>query len=90
MIMRSARILCLLLSLPIVVPAQLPEAAPTTLTVRSTLVLAPVLVKTRKGDVVFKLTAEDFLLTDNGAPQNLTLVEDTDSQPLAPDSGVET
>ncbi len=33
--------------------------------------------------MIFKLTASDFLLTDNGVPQALTLDEDTDSQPLA-------
>jgi VWFA-related protein len=63
--------------------AQQTETPPPTLTVRSTLVLAPVLVKTKEGQVIFKLTAADFLLTDNGVRQNLTLVEDTDSQPLA-------
>ena len=54
-----------------------------TLTVRSTLVLAPVLVKSKGGQVVFRLTADDFLLTDNGVPQDIKLVDDTDSQPLA-------
>jgi VWFA-related protein len=47
------------------------------------LVQVPVLVKTKGGDVVFRLIAGDFLLTDNGALQALTLDEDTDSQPLA-------
>jgi VWFA-related protein len=78
-----ACLLCGLLSFASVAAAQQTESSQPTLTVRSTLVLAPVLVKTKGGDVVFKLTANDFLLTDNGVPQNLTLVEDTDSQPLA-------
>jgi VWFA-related protein len=64
-------------------PAQQAETSPPTLTVQSTLVLAPVLVKTRRGREIFRLTADDFRLTDNGVPQNLTLVQDTDSQPLA-------
>src|ERR1017187_4193237 len=81
--MRPACFFCLFLSLAAVAPAQQTETVPPTLTVRSTLVLAPVLVKSRGGQVIFKLTADDFLLTDNGVPQNLTLVEDTDSQPLA-------
>jgi len=53
------------------------------LTVRSDLVLVPALVKTKAGEVVFSLTADDFILTDNGAPQSLRLEPDTDSQPLA-------
>ena len=54
-----------------------------TLTVRSTLVQVPVLVKNKAGRVVFDLTADDFLVTDNGVRQKTTLDEDTDSQPLA-------
>ena len=50
---------------------------------RSTLVEVPVLVKTKAGHVIFKLSANDFDLTDNGVPQELTLDQDTDSQPLA-------
>jgi VWFA-related protein len=46
-------------------------------------VQVPVLVKTRGGQVIFKLTADDFILTDDGTPQDLTLDQDTDSQPLA-------
>ncbi len=54
-----------------------------TLTVRSTVVLVPALVKTKKGDVVFSLTASDFSLTDDGVAQRLTLDPDTDAEPLA-------
>jgi VWFA-related protein len=68
---------------PVGAPAQPAETVPPRLTVRSTLVLAPVLVKNRRGQVISKLTADDFDLTDNGVPQDVTLVEDTDSQPLA-------
>jgi VWFA-related protein len=49
----------------------------------STLVLVPALVKTQSGETVFSLTADDFMLTDNGVPQTLRLETDTDSQPLA-------
>jgi VWFA-related protein len=49
----------------------------------STVVLVPALVKTKSGETVFSLTADDFILTDNGVPQTLQLVTDTDSQPLA-------
>jgi len=41
------------------------------------------MVKTKSGQVVFELTADDFLVTDNGVPQKLTLEQDTDAQPLA-------
>ena len=51
--------------------------------VRSNLVLVPVLVKTKADEVVFSLTADDFLLTDNGIPQPLQMEPDTDLQPLA-------
>jgi VWFA-related protein len=49
----------------------------------STVVLVPALVKTKSGETVFSLTANDFILKDNGVPQTLQLETDTDSQPLA-------
>lgn len=55
----------------------------TILTVRSNLVLVPALIKTRAGELVFALTANDFVLTDDGVAQPLQLEDDTDSQPLA-------
>jgi VWFA-related protein len=65
-------------------PAQ-PQAEnpPDTITVNSTLVLVPALVKTKSGALVYTLKANDFLLTDDGVPQPLHLDEDTGSQPLA-------
>ena len=82
--MRSACIFAVLLCLAAVgVPAQQSDTGQTVLTVRSTLVEVPVLVKTKGRQVVFKLTVDDFLLTDDGVPQDLTLDQDTDSQPLA-------
>jgi VWFA-related protein len=53
------------------------------LSTRSTLVLAPALVRNRVGDLVFTLTASDFVLTDDGVPQKLTLEQDTGGGPLA-------
>ena len=55
----------------------------TTLKVRSSLVLVPALIKTKRGELVFSLTADDFVLTDDGVPQPLRLEQDTDRQPLA-------
>jgi len=54
-----------------------------TLTVRSSLVIVPTLVKTKSGQLVFTLKADDFTVKDDGIPQKLELEEDTDSQPLA-------
>lgn len=63
--------------------AQQSEATPPSLTVRTTLVMVPVLVTNKAGKVVFGLTADDFVVTDNGVPQQVGLDPDTDSQPLA-------
>ena len=47
------------------------------------LVLVPTLIKTSSGEPVFGLTANDFILTDDGIEQKISLEENTDSQPLA-------
>ena len=60
-----------------------PSSPGSSITVQSTLVLVPALVKTKSGDVVFTSQAHDFSLTDNGVPQRLRLEQDTDGQPLA-------
>jgi VWFA-related protein len=84
--MKSACTVFLLLGLtPLFIWGQQSGTEPDqpTLTVRSTLVQVPVLVKNKTGRVVFELTADDFLVTDNGVRQKTTLDADTDSQPLA-------
>ena len=82
--MRSACTITLLLLLACAaVRAQQTDPVQPTLSVRSTVVLVPALVKTKQGAVVFNLSASDFSLTDDGVPQHLTLDPDTDSQPLA-------
>jgi VWFA-related protein len=53
------------------------------ISVRSTLVLVPALVKTKSGELVFTLKADDFTVKDDGVVQKLRMEEDTDSQPLA-------
>ncbi len=63
--------------------AQQAEDSPTVLSVRSTLVQVPVQVKTKSDKNVFALTADNFILTDNGIPQTITLDDDAGSQPLA-------
>jgi VWFA-related protein len=60
------------------------EANPTsTITVRSSLVIVPALIKTKSGQLVFTLKADDFTVKDDGIPQKLQLEPDTDGQPLA-------
>src|SRR5580704_6709925 len=84
LVTRSAFMLFLLLCLAaVVVNAQQSDNGQPTLTVRSTLVEVPILLKAKGGEVIFGLTADDFLVTDNGVPQHLNLDQDTDSQPLA-------
>ena len=61
----------------------MPQGANNAITVRSDLVLVPVLVKNKSGEPVLSLTANDFIVTDNGVPQSVRLELDTDSQPLA-------
>jgi len=56
--------------------------AQTTLHTTTTLVVVPTLVQTADREVVFSLTAEDFVLTDNGVPQKVTLEEET-KRPLS-------
>jgi VWFA-related protein len=68
-------------------PSQQPDLTPTdqgySITARSTLVLVPALVKTKSGQLVYTLKADDFLLTDDGIAQPLHLEEDNGGQPLA-------
>ena len=81
--MRILFSLVLLLCLDNACLAQEGVTAQPTVTVRSTVVMVPVFVTTRKAQPVFDLVADDFRLTDNGVQQTLTLEQDTDSEPLA-------
>src|SRR5260370_15563125 len=56
--------------------------AQTTLHTTTTLVVVPTLVQTMGKEPVFSLTAADFVLTDNGVPQKVTLEEET-KRPLS-------
>jgi VWFA-related protein len=74
-------------------PTQAPPADPpgataqdqttTTLRTGTSLVLVPALVTTKNSEPVFTLTADDFIVTDDGIPQVLRLEDDSDHQPLA-------
>jgi len=64
-------------------PATSPPSPSAVFTTSTTLVLVPALVRTKSGELVFTLKADDFTLTDNGVEQKLFLEADTDDQPLA-------
>src|SRR3984957_5256709 len=94
--MRSLLTLTLLLSFitPCIAQQSAPPPAPqpapphpappqAKLTVRSNLVMVPVFVTGGDGNVVFGLNQGDFVLTDNGAAQDIRIEDDTDAQPLA-------
>jgi VWFA-related protein len=65
------------------ISAQNSVARSPTLTSRSTLVQVPALVRDKANKLIYALSANDFVLTDDGVPQNLHLEEDTGSEPLA-------
>jgi VWFA-related protein len=56
--------------------------AQTTLHTTTTLVVVPTVVQTQEKAVVFSLTADDFILTDNGVRQKVTLEEES-QRPLS-------
>jgi len=60
-----------------------PSAQVPTLSARSTLVLVPALVRNKAGELVYTLKVSDFVLTDDGVLQKLTLEQDTGGEPLA-------
>lgn len=64
-------------------PTQRDPSQPPSLSARSTLVVVPALVRNKAGELIFSLSADDFVLTDDGIPQKLTLEEDTGGEPLA-------
>jgi VWFA-related protein len=53
------------------------------ITSQTSVVLVPALVRTRSGAMVYTLKADDFVITDDGIPQKVTLEEDTGGEPLA-------
>lgn len=60
------------------------QTAPaTTLRLSSSLVFVPVQVETRKGDILYDLKPEQFVVTDNGVPQTIRIDEDADSLGLS-------
>ncbi len=76
MLMRLRVLACMLLA----TSAFGQKDEPATLRANSTLVLVPALVKNTGGELAYSLTANDFVVTDNGVPQRVSLEE---KQPLA-------
>ncbi len=56
---------------------------PASITVSSSLVVVPALVRAKSGELIYTLKADDFILTDDGVVQKLHLEQDTGAEPLA-------
>ncbi|SNS25418.1 VWFA-related domain-containing protein [Granulicella rosea] len=59
------------------------DATPFTLRSQTSVVLVPAQVQTKKGEVIYGLKPEQFLLTDNGVAQKIRVDEDVDAQGLS-------
>ncbi|KAA6464739.1 VWA domain-containing protein [Acidobacteria bacterium AB60] len=66
-------------------PQPLPGSNPDEPTLRVTTqeVLVPTLVEAHDGTILYGLKPDDFILTDNGAPQKLRVQEELDTAPVA-------
>jgi VWFA-related protein len=69
----------------LLVPAQQPQSGQygSSLTSQTTNVVVPALVRDASGKVVYTLQADDFVLTDDGKQQELTLQLETGNEPLS-------
>jgi VWFA-related protein len=63
-------------------PAQTPDQT-YTLRTQANVVLVPTTVQTSKGDMIYDLKPEQFVVEDNGVPQTVHLDQDTDSVGLS-------
>jgi VWFA-related protein len=80
--MRSLLTAALLTTIATSSLAQINPPDPSTLRTTTTLVVIPTLVQTPAKNVVYSLNAADFLVTDNGIPQKITL-DTAANQPLS-------
>ena len=60
-----------------------PPALPPTIQVQSNIVFVPATVESKDGQIVYDLTANEFLVKDNGAPQQARMEEEADSLGLS-------
>ncbi|AXC15900.1 hypothetical protein ACPOL_6688 [Acidisarcina polymorpha] len=70
---------------PSVTPSSEPQqgSADTTIRVNTSVVLVPTLVEKKDGSVLYGLTQKDFVVEDNGVPQQVHVDDDLDSQPVS-------
>src|ERR1019366_712897 len=65
-------------------PATHAQDAPiATLHSTANIVFVPTQVQTKKGEMIYGLTADKFIVEDNGVPQTIKLDEDTDALGLS-------
>ena len=60
-----------------------PQSDTQTLTVTTTEVLVPTLVKSKAGDIVYGLKPDDFIVEDDGVQQKIRVQEEMDTAPVA-------
>lgn len=82
-LLRAALTVALFATPPLCAQDQPPTAQAPTLTVQSQLVLVPTEVRTKKGDTLFGLHADDFTVTADGVPQRVRLDDSGTPQPLS-------
>jgi VWFA-related protein len=69
---------------PAVLTQQAPDSSqPFVFSAQTSVVIVPALVRTRAGELVFTLNADDFVLTDNGVPQKLRLEQNIGAEPIS-------
>ena len=83
--MRALLSVLLLSLLPTAAQTQSPQnnAQPYTLKAQSNVVLVPTTVQTKRGEMIYALKPEQFVVEDNGVPQTIQLDEDTDALGLS-------
>jgi VWFA-related protein len=64
-------------------PADAQDQNPYTFRANANVVLVPTQVQTKKGEMIYDLKREQFILEDNGVPQTIKLDEDTDALGLS-------
>jgi VWFA-related protein len=64
-------------------PMPVPQGESPNLRVTTTEVLVPTLVEKHGGGILYGLKASDFVLQDNGVPQNIRVQEEMDTAPVA-------
>ena len=83
LLLTSAALAILLLTSAALAQTPAQPDAPFTFRSQSNLVLVPTQVQTKKGDMLYGLKPEQFVLEDNGVPQKIRIDEDTDALGLS-------